>query len=161
MLTTYTTYDDIRAVLGVTTDELSDATLALQLYDDGLKADFEDVSLNLLTTFATVSAATPPLTAEQGRFLERMRLFATFSVAQQLLTSLPLFSPKTIGDGKAVMERHADPLRETVKRVTSGYERWRGKLEQALAAVGTATTATTPRVYFSVVSPVSDPITGT
>lgn len=159
MLTIYTTYNDIRAVLGVSTDELADDTLALQLYDDALRADFDDVSVDLLDTFQTVSALSP-LTPAQERFLQYTRLFATFSVARQLLTSLPLFSPKVIGDGKAVMERHADPFRETVKAVNAGYDRWKDRLDKALAAVGTVTTAATPRVYFSVVSPATDPITG-
>ena len=38
-LLTYTTYDDIRAALGVSSDEIEDATLSLSLYELNLTSD--------------------------------------------------------------------------------------------------------------------------
>ena len=159
MLTTYTTYDDIRAALGVSTDELEDETLGLQLYEDALTADFDDISLELMTTFATVSAELNP-TSNQTRFLKYARLFATYSVARTLLTSLPMFAPRSVEDGKARMERSDNPHRDTVKAVSGEYSKWRDRLEAAFLLLGQTTTVRTSRSYLSVVSPGADPVTG-
>ena len=39
-ITEYTTYDDVRAALGVSVDDLEDSTLALDLYADMLDVEF-------------------------------------------------------------------------------------------------------------------------
>lgn len=159
MLTTYTTYADIRAVLGVSDEDLDDATLSLQLYDDYLTQELEDVSLDLPGIYATKKALSTP-TATELRFLTACNLFSTFAVAKQLTAALPLFATKTVTDGKAATGRFDNPYRDTIKNVTEQFERMRNRLVAALAAVGTTSTAVTARVYLSVASPSSDPITG-
>lgn len=161
-LLTYTTYDDIRAALGVSVDEIEDATLSLSLYELNLTAELEDVDLTLETEYATVAALTSR-TAVQDRFLQATRLFSTYVVAYQATTSLPLFSPKDISDGKATMSRYADsPYKEVIKKVEQLYGKYKSRLEAALAAL-TASSAPsiTARPYFSVSVPDSDPVTGT
>jgi hypothetical protein len=161
-LLTYTTYDDIRAALGVSSDEIEDATLSLSLYELNLTSEFEDIDTSIETDYATV-AALSSRTAVQDRFLQATRLFATYAVAYQATTSLPLFSPKDVTDGKAAFSRYADsPYKEVIKRVEQLYGKYKAKLEAAYAAnnAGSAPSIT-PRPYFNVAVPDSDPVTGT
>jgi hypothetical protein len=161
-LLTYTTYDDIRAALGVSSDEIEDATLSLSLYELNLTSEFEDIGLTLESDYATV-AALSSRTAVQDRFLQATRLFATYAVAYQAATSLPLFSPKDISDGKATVSRYADsPYKEVVKRIEQLYGKYKARLEAAFAANGAVSAPSiTPRPYFTVSVPDSDPVTGT
>lgn len=159
LITDFASYEEVRSTLGVTEEELSDATLGLGMYEDVLMSDLEDVALDLPATYATTLAIVTPTDA-QARFLRHARAFARYSIARHLTITLPVFSPREVGDGKAVMSRVADPFRETVKAINGEYEKARTRLVAAFEALGSAAEVTTPRVYFSVVSPVSDPITG-
>lgn len=159
-ITSYTTYDDIRAALGVSDDELEDPTLSLSLYEDNLDVEFDDIDFTLKSTFATVSALTSRSDVEE-RFLQATRLFATYAVAYQLTGSLPLFSPKDIGDGKALVSRYADsPYRAVTDKVKEAYSRARARLEKAFADLGAASAPTyTPPPLMGVASGSRDPVT--
>lgn len=159
-LINYTDYDSIRAALGVSDEELEDDTLGLQLYEDHLKADLEDISYDLDPLHATLEG-TATLTAPQERFMMASRLFATYSTAKSLTVTLPMFGPKAIEDGKARMERFTDPYKATIIAINSEYERWRNRLKAAFETLGETSTSNTPRPYLLVVSPASDPVTGT
>lgn len=160
LITAFAQYEEIRSTLGVSEDELSDATLSLDMYEDVLAADLEDVALDLPSTYATTLGVEMP-TAPQERFLRATRTFARYVLARHLTATLPMFAPREVGDGKAVMARVNEPFRDTVKAINGEYEKARTRLIAAFEALGSAAEVTTPRVYFSVVSPVSDPITGT
>lgn len=54
LITDYTTYDDVRAVLGVSTDELEDTTLALETYASALLLDLEDVDVALPAAYSAL-----------------------------------------------------------------------------------------------------------
>lgn len=159
----YTTYDDVRAALGVSEDELEDATLSLSLYEFSLSADIRSVSLTLSADYATVANKDPGArTEDEIVLLESASLFATYSVARHLLTSLPLFSPKEITDGKASAVRYSiNPYKDTMDRVESMYSRYRDALTTAYAAykVTSATTRTVP-IFMAVSQPGTDPVTG-
>lgn len=158
-LIAYTTYDDVRAALGVTDEELEDTTLALTTYEDALISEFEDISLTLKSTLdATLVKATP--TEDEKRFLRYARLFSAYTVAKLLTASLPMFGPKTITDGKAKIDRFNDPYRDTIKDVAAQYDKWRSRLSAAFTALGQSSSTPTARVYMSTVSPASDPVTG-
>ena len=43
-ITNYTSYDSVRAALGVSSDDLEDATLALDIYADALELEFDDAT---------------------------------------------------------------------------------------------------------------------
>ena len=159
----YTTYDDIRAVLGVSTDEIEDATLSLAVYEYGLASEIRSVSRTLVSDLATVYAiAESSWTDAQRELVEGMSLFCTYSVARQLLTSLPLFSPKEISDGKASTVRYStNPYEETIRRVENEYVRYKTELDSAYAAVkSSSVTARIDRTFMVVSTPTSDPVTG-
>lgn len=161
-LVDFTTFDDIRAVLGVSGDELEDATLSLAVYEYNLTLELEDISLDLPARYAT--AAQKDLASQSAveqRFVQATRLFATYAVAKQLLASLPLFSPKEISDGKASMVRYSvNPYETTIKRVEAQYERFRQRLSDVFGTLTASTRTSVSRPYMSAVTPGRDPVTG-
>lgn len=159
-LSNYTSFDEIRAALGVTDNELEDLTLELALYETGLIADLDDISPDLNAQFiALLSEAAP--TAQQERFVSTTRVFATYAVAKTLTNTLPMFGPKSVEDGKARMERFTDPYRDVIKSVNSQFEKWRDRLAKTFEALGQVSEARVARPYVLAVTPASDPILGT
>lgn len=161
LLTDYTTFPEVRAALGVSADEIEDDTLNLPLYADMLQIELEDININLPSVYvATKALATK--TDDQMRFLQTAHLFATYAVARQLTTSLPLFSPEQITDGKAAIRRSQDtPYQKVIDAVGREYSRFRLRLDQLFALVNSSASADkVVKSYFGVISPSVDPITG-
>lgn len=158
-LLNYTTYDDIRAALGVSDEELEDDVLGLQLYEDHLSFELSDVHPELAalhTSFESIAV----LTSAQERFMVACRGFATYAVARALTSTLPMFGPKSVEDGKARMERFADPYKATIEAVNKSYAAWKTRLE---AAYGTLMSTSKPTVFVSYAvsaTPTYNPITG-
>lgn len=159
-LINYTSADDIRGALGVSSEELEDSVILLQLYEDHLMADLDSISLSLDALHITLEGQAV-LTSAEERFIRYSRLFATYCVARALTGTLPMFGPKSVEDGKARVERFADPYKDTVKAIAAEYDRWRKALQDAFAALGQAGTTSTRRPYVLSVQPTSNPITGT
>ena len=159
MLIDYTTYNDVRAALGVSDENIPDAVLALNVYADTLTQDLEEVDLTLESTYTTTKAL-PVKTAAEARFLTACNLFATYSVAKQLTATMPLFAAKQVTDGKAQISRFDNPYRDVIAQVTAQYEKARTRLVAAFGAIGAVTTATVAKSYFGIVSPSVDPVTG-
>lgn len=160
-VTDYTTFPEIRAALGVADDEIEDETLDLTLYADTLQIELEDIHINLPTTYETVKALGSQ-TDDQKRFLQAAHLFATYAVARQLTSSLPLFSPEQITDGKAVMRRNQDsPYQKVTDAVLREYTRFRNRLDQMFSVINSSSSTTSvAKTYFGVIAPDVDPITG-
>lgn len=160
MLTDYTTCDQIRAILGVSEDELSDATIALEVYLSGLSEDLLDISDSLEADYLIVNALVVRIAKEQ-RLWRTARSFATFSLAKRLGTGLPMFGPKDITDGKASVNRFSDsPYRTTLKNIEEEYGLAKQRLIDAYTAYSASVNTVAPRVYAQVSSPTFDPITG-
>lgn len=103
-ITDYTGYDDIRAVLGVAPEEIENTTLQLDIYAYQLGTHFEEISDGFKDLYDSLLSSNSP-TQDQKRFLALAHLYSTYCVAYDLLTSLPMFAPKRITDGKAETER--------------------------------------------------------
>lgn len=161
MIVDFTAPDDIRAILGVTVDDLSDATIMLSIYEQLLLTDLEavDDSLDVPALYNAAMLEASP-TAAQERLIRTTKTFATFSVAKQLCTSLPLFAIKQETDSKAGMTRFDNPYKEVIASIGRDYDRSRNKLKQALVGINAGGKPTVSRPYFSKSSPSSDPITG-
>jgi hypothetical protein len=161
-ITEYTTPSEVRAVLGVNVDELPDATLALPMYARALQAALEGIAVDLPTDYATIAAKVEgDRTVPEQRVFDTAALYATYQIAVQLASSLPIFSPKQITDGKSGFSRYADsPYKEAVREARAKYEEYAKLLGTHYGAFnGTGTTVT--RSYFSGAQPTSDPVTGT
>lgn len=157
----FTSYDDIRAALGVSDEELVDATLALDLYSTNLEMELEDINLNLVTEYDAVSAISVlARTTAQTRFYNLASLFATYAVARQLGGALPMFSPKDITDGKAATARFANPYKDTLKAIETQYGYAKGKLQDAYSALSAVTRASVTPVFMGISSPAYDPVVG-
>lgn len=161
----YTSYDDIRAALGVSEEEIEDRTISLPLYEYNLTEELYKVHSSLSTQYLSVKGDVDPsaLTEDQKRFLRAVYMFSTYAVAKHLTTSLPLFSPKDMSDGKSSFSRYAqNPYAPTIKMVAAEYDKWREAASSALAALLPSVTATsTPySTGFAVASAASDPVTG-
>lgn len=158
----YTTYEDVRAALGVNDDELEDETLALSVYSSGLKEDLYDVSTSLTSTYRQIEAkAEGDRTENEARVYELTQLFATYSVAKQVGTALPMFSPRSLSDGKASMSRFSgEPYKEVLKGLSEQYDLFRGRLARALDDLSSSVGVVTQRTMLSVSSPAYDPVTG-
>lgn len=162
MLTDYTTYEDVRSALGVSTDELEDTALALETWDNHLRFELEDIGKTLPDAYATVKAVPEASrTDEQARLYRATRLFATLAVANALAAALPMLAPKSLTDGKAAVSRFSDaPYKETVMRVKEQYNVAQNRLRQAWAASNASSFTSTPRTYLGVANPTTDPVTG-
>ena len=158
-LLNYTTYDDIRAALGVSDEELEDGVLGLQLYEDHLSFELSDVHPDLAALHTSLES-TAVLTSAQERFMAACRGFSTYAVARALTSTLPMFGPKSIEDGKARRERFADPYKATIEAVNKSYAAGKTRLE---AAYGTLMSTSKPAVFMSYAvsaTPTYNPITG-
>lgn len=159
----YTSFEDVRAALGVSSDELDDTTLSLPLYEYSLKARLREIDTTVTTVYATlVDVTLTSLTDSQKNLKEAVYLFSTYAVALQLTVSLPLFSPKEISDGKSMQSRYTqDPYEVTIKMVTGQYEKFKKNLAVLFATYILSASATpVVRVFQLKSSPSYDPLTG-
>jgi len=142
MALTRTTYDEVRAVLGVSDEEITNATLDLKVFTDQLELELTDIDPSLPTYLDTITGVVEGArTPEQKKLFAVGNMFSAYAYAKILLTSLPLFSPKRVTDGKAEFERFLDPFQEVRDGVSAGYVSMRVRLQTALAALNNAYSA--------------------
>lgn len=158
----YTSPDDIRAVLGVSDEELEDTTISLPVYTLTLEAELRDIGPSLPAALEVVRAKDSGLrTDDETWLLKTAQLFVTFSIARQLTTGLPLFSPKEITDSKASVVRFAsNPYADTIAMVREQFAVNQSRLSTAFRAVETVPAILAAPVYLLVSSPSVDPVTG-
>ena len=157
----YTTCDSIRAVLGVAPEELEDATIELPLYVIQLQFELTDIAAGLEAAY-TVCASIPPIsrTAPQQLLFDTTQVFSAYATSKILLTSLSTFAPVKILDGRAEVNRMADPYEGVRSGVNANYDALKKRLANAYqATLGSVATSTT-RSYFSTAGLATDPVTG-
>ena len=135
-LTTYTTYDEVRAALGVSKTELADTVLSLTQWETLVVLGLEEVNSGIPAMFTTVSSipVSSRSIAEQ-RFYDLTRLYACYDLAQNLLASLPLFSVRALTDGRANFERQIDVYKDVKEGVMAMHDMLRGKLSASFIIV--------------------------
>lgn len=162
MITQFTTYAEIRSLLGVSDEEVQDSDLAQPIWSSLLEDKLSEISDNIVTLRASI-AATPEAdrTAAQKKFFAVSGLYAAYVVAQNLLIALPMFGFKQLTDGKAEVQRF-DRWADLKAGVEQGVNAMRVKLRLALSAVDSSYTAPTPvtRVIMSRTGIATDPVTG-
>lgn len=162
MALTRTSHDEVRATLGVSDEELEDATLDLKVFTDQLELELMDISPTLPATLYTIEAIPEASrTAVQAKLFIVANIFCSYAYARVLLTSLPLFSPKRITDGRAEVERHINLMDDVKDGIHAGYSALRTRLQAALAALGSGYTppVATTVVFTASVGLAVDPIT--
>lgn len=161
MLTNYTSYDEIRAILGVSQLELEDATLALGLYERLLEEDLIATNDGLIAQYDTVAAiAEGSRTPTQQKYYDVIQLFSAYSTARHLLSSLQYFAANQITDGRAAEQRVADPYSATRENVERSYGTLKARALATYGALGNSITTAATRVYAEVATLGTDPVTG-
>jgi hypothetical protein len=128
-LLTYTTYAEVRSVLGVSATDINDTVLAQPQWSTLLDEALIDVSASVSTLYATIAGtAEGSRTANQQRFYNMARLYASVAVAKELLTSLPMFSVQRLADGKAEFDRFADAYKDVREYVLGLFKSLKIKL---------------------------------
>lgn len=160
-ITEYVSYSEVRATLGLSSTELSDTIISLQIYADHVETALEDVDSGLVALYANTKGLATH-TANQSKFLRVTRLFVAYKLAQVLCTSLPLFSVKSLKDGKAEFTRNEVVYNEVLEAVNMMLEDLKMRLHYAYALVQENYTAPT-RGSFRLTTaavPATDPVTG-
>lgn len=159
-LTSYTSYADIRAALGVSEKDLADQTLALPLYSNHLAVAMARLAPGLATQVDAALAASAP-TDPQKQLRVFAQLYATSEVARFAAGRMPMFAPQQVSDGKASMARFGD---SPYKQLLATLELEVAQHAEALAATFREITATArvqraPRTLMAT-STGYDPVTG-
>lgn len=155
-LTAYTSYDNVRAALGIPAKELADATLALSLYVNSLELALVAVDTDMITDFTTASGQS---TVASLAFVKSLNNFAAYYVAQ-MCSSLLL--TKSVTDGKAGFIRQSDRgYLDAMARLDRESSRASADLRTKYDAyAGTSTAVVVPPTFLGVSTPSTDPVTG-
>lgn len=138
MITDYTTFNDIRAALGVSEEEIEDSTLGLALYETHLNEDLLAVDPLLVSTWAALPAANLRSVA-QARFAGLVSIYATYAVAYRLLISVELFGFLKVADGRASTERAKEAFANLRTNITAMLGKLKALLLDALQVLVPAT----------------------
>ena len=134
-ITKYTSYDEVRVVLGVAKKELKDEELALPVFETLLLLELDDLSTGIVPLYDSIEALNPlvtPPTPAQTRFLRVCDAYATYFVAKLAGGAMPMFGLARITDGKAEQQRF-----EGSQEVMTAIEAMLAKLKVNLAAAFT------------------------
>lgn len=160
MISDFTSGDQIRAIFGVNDDELTDTTVALEVYTSGLSEDFLDVADAVEADYLTVNALVSR-TAKEDRFWRSARMFATYACAKRMGSGLPMFGPKDISDGKALVGRFSDsPYKVTMQVIADEFALAKQRLTEAYGSYNASTATQATRVYAVASKATYDPVTG-
>jgi hypothetical protein len=139
-LTDYTSYAEIRAVIGLSSSELSDDLLKLELYSNVLEMALDAVVLPtetpgpgpLKSTFIDIAETVPAARTDKEQLLYSLtRLYSTYVVAAEVAISLPMAAPKMISDSKASLTRFSPEatFRDVVNGILARASELKGKIE--------------------------------
>ena len=163
-LTTYTTYAEVRAVLGVSATDINDTVLGQASWSTLLDEELVEVSTSVSTLFTAIAAiAVNSRTSAQQRFYNMARLYSSVAVAKQLLVSLPMFAIQRLTDGKAEFGRFTDVYKDVRDYVLGLYKSLKIKLAaMTLALAPTAIVYSPVTALVTVAEPLgTDPVTNT
>jgi len=164
-ITDYTSYDEVRSACGLSTDDLPDETLALEMYGNALDLRLGEVTLpddppgpgDLATRFVEIKALDESArTTLEQKLYNLTRLYATYAVAVEVATSLSMRAAKSISDSKTTIVRFSPE---------STYELVIDKLNDLMSTTresieNIVDSSVDVSEYVVVVSPDTDPVTG-
>lgn len=166
-ISTYTTADTIRALLGVSSLEIEDVQINLPNYELTFLLEIEDIdkgAAGLLPQYTTFVAIMPPSsrTAQQQRYIDLFGLLAAYSAARQILTTDSTAMPVLLADGRAQFER-VQARDRLVAAISASYNLVRSRLAAAYLVLVPSADIASPesRVYTGAVGLGSDPVLGT
>lgn len=160
-LINYTSYDEVRFILGVNSDMVTDAQLGLTLVAQLLTSDLEAIHVDLPTDYAT-TVDDASRTALQQRFVDLVQVFSAYSVARDTARSNPgIFGTKRITDGRAEVENF-DPGEGRMVDLESMYATLRARLVDVYTELFPAAAVTETLMTFVTSTGLAlDPVTNT
>lgn len=164
-ITAYTTYDTIRVLLGVSSKEIKDATLALAVFESQFLLELSDVDQGgtaVATEYARIVAiAVGSRTANEQRFFDLVNMLAAYSVAKQLLGADGNLIPQRITDGKAELVRRPDVEQRVREAIIASYNQLTRRLKALLLVLVPAAdvAATVSRTFILSTGLATDPVT--
>ena len=163
MITDYTSFEDVRAALGVSEEEIADETLRLESLSTLLEEDLREVNEDIPATFSALALAEDTWTPEERRLSGLIKLYSTYAVAFRLLDSAELFGFLRVADGRASTERVPDAYKNLRANITAMLSRVKAKLIAALLLVvpGAEVPTLVTVSHFGAVGTATDPVTGT
>lgn len=164
LLSDFTSFDEVRAVVGLSSSELPDAQLNLAIYTNSLQLSLGYVTLpspytgTLETEFETVALLDEDArTASQQMLYNLTRLYATYSVAYEVASSLSMSAPKSQSDGKRTLTRFSD--QSTFMQTAGNIASKLGSLRNALNTLGA--TEVIAKDYLVAIKPAFNVVTNT
>lgn len=163
-ITTYTSYNEIRYVIGLSVKELTDDQLGSTIYENTLSLAIASVAVpetvgsgTFREEFSTISnTAEATRTTSQQKFYDLARLFATYVVADAVCKTLPMTAPKMLSDSKASLTRFS--AESTYKDVVAAIKDMVASIKQEIENIGSTTAVVLP--YLAVLKPETDPVLG-
>ena len=159
LVTDYTSYAEIRAVIGVDALELPDATLGLQTFATALYRTLLSITNSSGETLVALFDAIDPFDMDISEEIlyYTIKEYATYVVADACCSGLSMFALKSDSDGKATQSRFSSEatFKDVVKNVQQRLASLTGALDQML---GGTTTYSIPGL--TRVSPAMDVVTG-
>lgn len=154
-LTEYTDTDAVRAVVGVTDNEVPDLMLTQQGLTLSLTLDLGEWLPSHATIYAEGNAQSP--TESQLQKWRYLQLYSQFYCATSLVEFMQLAVPQMIGDGKDEMRRFTNfDFDKLLAKFKAAVARYRTRL---LEASGTAADTAPPSLLGAAV-PDYDPVAG-
>lgn len=162
MITDYTTTDQIRAVLGVSPEEVEDADLTQPVVETLLVEKLDALNPLFLTQrSAVVLIPESSRTSEQKRYLAVFSAYCTYCVADILSGSLSFFTYRSVTDGKAEMSRQVE-LDQVLQGLRANLAVLFTRLKAALAALDSTYTPPVSQfpTFMTSVGLSQNPVTG-
>ena len=136
LVTDYTSYAEIRAVIGVDALELPDATLGLQTFATALYRTLLSITNSSGDTLVALFDAIDPFDMDISEEIlyYTIKEYATYVVADACCSGLSMFALKSDSDGKATQSRFASEatFKDVVKNVQQRLASLTGALDQML-----------------------------
>lgn len=163
-LTDYTTPNDVRAALGVSKTEINDAAISTLMHESIILEAMDSVHELVHTRYQEIkNLVEANRTKEQVKFFRTAQLFNTYALADHLTRSLPMFSVRSITDGKAEFTRASKALEIALEQLQGMFAVFKYRLGLALNALeGTQVidTSYSAIVTSTVVGLGTDPVRG-
>ena len=136
LVTDYTSYAEIRAVIGVDALELPDATLGLQTFATALYRTLLSITNSSGETLVALFDAIDPFDMDVSEEIlyYTIKEYATYVVADACCSGLSMFALKSDSDGKATQSRFASEatFKDVVKNIQQRLASLTGALDQML-----------------------------
>ena len=160
-LSAYTSPQEVRALLGVSSKELKDEQLDLAIYRQLLSLDLADLDTSLESDVELILAKLMP-TTDEAKVLSLVKLFSSYSIALHIFPTLEQLAPQKITDGKAEVQRQTQDLTILRSGLEAGKQRVQSRLLDAYKLINIGAASTTLVIPTFVVGSTltNDPVVG-